>query len=199
MVGSTVRWASPELLYPDSFGLKSDRPTRQSDCYALGMVVYEVVGGRAPFSHLDDTTVMRRIKEGSRPERPQGEFTDALWAVLELCWKHRPRDRISAKSILLGLEGAPLSLRPVDEIVETDSDGQSDTTASESGASSLSSSNPIINHSYGIGTIGPDVAHGADGLPVPQHRHLKYGWVGDWLVRIARRIVNAATRQLHDL
>jgi len=33
---------SPELLYPDKFGAKDSRPTTQSDCYALGMVVYEV-------------------------------------------------------------------------------------------------------------------------------------------------------------
>jgi len=36
---------SPELLYPEQFGIpesEGDRPTRQSDCYAVGMVVYEV-------------------------------------------------------------------------------------------------------------------------------------------------------------
>lgn len=33
----TVRWMSPELL----FGQNSP-PTRESDCYALGMVIYEV-------------------------------------------------------------------------------------------------------------------------------------------------------------
>ena len=43
--GGTYRWMSPELLDPERFGvpeLKGDRPTRQSDCYALGMVIYEV-------------------------------------------------------------------------------------------------------------------------------------------------------------
>ena len=33
---------SPELLDPEMFGLDNNRPTKQSDCYALGMVVYEV-------------------------------------------------------------------------------------------------------------------------------------------------------------
>jgi len=36
---------SPELLYPERFGMpesEDNRPTRQSDCYALGMVIYEV-------------------------------------------------------------------------------------------------------------------------------------------------------------
>ena len=40
--GGTVRWMSPELLDPERFGKSDDRPTKGSDCYALGMVVYEV-------------------------------------------------------------------------------------------------------------------------------------------------------------
>ena len=43
--GGTVRWMSPELLDPERFGVpesEGDRPTTQSDCYALGMVIYEV-------------------------------------------------------------------------------------------------------------------------------------------------------------
>jgi serine/threonine protein kinase len=40
--GGTTRWMSPELLDPDRFGITDYRPTKQSDCYALGMVVYEV-------------------------------------------------------------------------------------------------------------------------------------------------------------
>ena len=39
--GGTYRWMSPELLDPE--GYNSDgRSTRESDCYALGMVIYEV-------------------------------------------------------------------------------------------------------------------------------------------------------------
>jgi len=36
---------SPELLDPERFRMpesERNRPTRQSDCYALGMVIYEV-------------------------------------------------------------------------------------------------------------------------------------------------------------
>jgi len=43
--GGTRRWMSPELLHPERFGMpesEDNRPTKQSDCYALGMVVYEV-------------------------------------------------------------------------------------------------------------------------------------------------------------
>jgi len=43
--GGTRRWMSPELLDPERFGMpesEGNRPTRQSDSYALGMVIYEV-------------------------------------------------------------------------------------------------------------------------------------------------------------
>ena len=39
--GGTLCWMAPELLDPPHFG-SNGRPTRESDCYALGMVIYEV-------------------------------------------------------------------------------------------------------------------------------------------------------------
>ena len=43
--GGTRRWMSPELLDPERLGMpesENNRPTTQSDCFALGMVIYEV-------------------------------------------------------------------------------------------------------------------------------------------------------------
>ena len=42
--GGTLCWMSPELLDPPRFG-SDGCLTRESDCYALGMVIYEI--GRA--------------------------------------------------------------------------------------------------------------------------------------------------------
>ena len=47
---------SPELLDPELFDIpesEGDRPTKQSDCYALGMVIYEV-RVRASLSAIED-------------------------------------------------------------------------------------------------------------------------------------------------
>lgn len=89
--GGTWRWMSPELFDPELFGLKDSRQTKCSDCYALGMVMYEVLSGRVPFSRRHGYNVVTRIVKGERPERPRGEdgmwFTDGIWDVMEGCWK----------------------------------------------------------------------------------------------------------------
>lgn len=41
-IGGTVRWMAPELLVPEECGLSHCSPSKQSDMYALGMVIYEV-------------------------------------------------------------------------------------------------------------------------------------------------------------
>ena len=38
----TLVWMSPEVLWPEKFGYKDARPTKASDVYSLGMVIYEV-------------------------------------------------------------------------------------------------------------------------------------------------------------
>jgi len=45
--GGTLCWMSPELLDPPRFG-SNGRPTCESDCYALGMVIYEVSQSALP-------------------------------------------------------------------------------------------------------------------------------------------------------
>lgn len=132
--GGTTPWMSPELLEPEGFGLKESRPTKESDCYALGMVVYEVLSGRAPFAPSKVPVV--KVLRGERPEKPQEAwFTDGVWQTLQLCWSQSPGDRINAKAVLLGLEGNPPRLGPVphvDGIAEADVNDQSDTTSSDS-------------------------------------------------------------------
>jgi serine/threonine protein kinase len=70
--GGTARWMSPELIDPQRFGLKGSRPTRSSDCYALGMVIYETISGNLPFHEHTDLTVFVKVLEG-RASSPRGE------------------------------------------------------------------------------------------------------------------------------
>ena len=100
----TTRWMSPELLDPDQFGSSDGRPTKKSDCYALGMVIYEVLSGKAPFAPLKEFIVMRKVLDGERPSIPEGAegawFTDELWVTLNLCWAIRPESRPSIEAVL---------------------------------------------------------------------------------------------------
>ena len=163
-----VRWMSPELLNPGKSNLSKRHQTRESDCYALGMVVYEVLGGCAPFGTDGPISILRKILDGERPERPQGEvgklLTDKIWDVLKRCWKTKPRERASAKSVLRYLEGSSL--------VEDEEDNQSDDTSTdsldESNHGMVSPSDPRLatSHSHRWGETDPPVTPHKSGLLV---------------------------------
>jgi len=141
MTGGTIPWMSPELLDPERFGLDKSRLTKESDRYALGMVMYETLSGWTPFTPHPPTTVMRKVLNGERPGRPQGTrgawFEDGVWAMLELCWKPQPQERPSLDTILQCLQGASRPSRPTsrfDDKVEANADDRQNLpTAIDSG------------------------------------------------------------------
>ena len=124
--GGTIRWMSPELFDPKAFGLTDSRPTRESDCYSFGLVIYEVLGGRVPFDSYRSPDVIPKHLSGEHPDRPEGArgvwFTADIWATLVLCWKLRPADRPSPRDILRALERAQLPGRPSYMNTYTDDD-----------------------------------------------------------------------------
>jgi serine/threonine protein kinase len=124
---------SPELLDPDRFGPGNGRPTKNSDCYALGMVILEVLSGEPPFPNYNGLVVMRKLIEGELPERPQGAegvwFTDDLWEMLQHCWSPLPEWRPTIDVVLECLKQGSTSWQPLppdlDDYVQSDSDDQS--------------------------------------------------------------------------
>ena len=75
---------SPELFDPGEFGLKDGRQTKRSDCHALGMVIYEVLSGQAPF--LDTTATLllagsSRVNVLGDPEESRGCGSQMLSGV----------------------------------------------------------------------------------------------------------------------
>ena len=106
---------SPELLDSE---IQDRHHTTRSDCYALGMVIYEVLSGRTPFHQYRNIDIPRKVLGGDRPERPQGVeenwFVGAgeVWGVLEHCWMPQPGDRPSIEDVLRCLEECSRSWTP---------------------------------------------------------------------------------------
>ena len=131
--GGTTRWMSPELLDPERFGVSYDRPTKQSDCYALGMAVYEVrtnvtvithavvkltvrqvLSGNKPYWRItNEGGVMSAITEGYRPKKPDGAenigFTNELWEIVRQCWLEDASARPDVRTVLNHLNHATWS------------------------------------------------------------------------------------------
>ena len=122
--GGTARWMGPELFTPQRFGLENSRPTRASDCYALGMVIYETISGHFPFHKDANLTFYAKVLEGERPSR-ETCFTDTIWRILEACWKPQPGDRPSIEDVLRRLEMEPPSARSDVEMEEDGDDSDS--------------------------------------------------------------------------
>ena len=114
--GEAVQWTSPELLDPVKLGYDYGPPTKGSDCYSLGMVIYEVLTGSAPFMSLEGHALIQDIVNGKRPGRPEGTkgtwFTDDLWKMLGLCWATDPQSRPSVEAVLECLERVSSTWKP---------------------------------------------------------------------------------------
>jgi len=109
---------SPELIDPQRFGSVGTRPTISSDCYALGMVVYEVINEREPFHQIRGLTVFARVLEGDRPPR-NADFVDILWEMLQRCWVAQASDRPDIEEVLQCLESIWGSSKPPSSVDET--------------------------------------------------------------------------------
>ena len=158
--GGTYRWMSPELFDPERFGLEDSRLTKHSDRYALGMLIYEVLSGRVPFSQHHDFIVVGRVLKGERPERPQGAdgrwFTNEVWGILEGCWKPTPRDRPRIKDVLECLDNTSMSwTRPSSQTVASPPATYSPTRILDSSAEEGMDESGISSPSQGVSSHPP--------------------------------------------
>ncbi|KAL2911175.1 hypothetical protein HK105_209362 [Polyrhizophydium stewartii] len=96
-----VRWIAPE---------KYKRGYKQAlaqDVFSFGMTAYQIVSGKVPFAEeVHDDIVKDWIKDGERPDRPDG-VPDALWSIIDECWRHEPEQRPAFRDIAWRLSMLP--------------------------------------------------------------------------------------------
>jgi hypothetical protein len=183
---------SPELIAPP---VKNSRPTIFSDCYALGMVIYETISGNLPFHEYSDLTVVVKVLAGEQP--PRGAwFVGSLWKLLEECWTSRPNDRPSIEDVLERLDTVSDLPEPHFLGEETEEDGEDNGYYDLSALDRQSPSpTPIIKlttrlsgwFSHTFNTSSPKSKSGSkrmvgdvdvEGKPFKKPSKSKSGWLG---------------------
>ncbi|MFF1567475.1 serine/threonine-protein kinase [Streptomyces sp. NPDC058293] len=90
---------TPAYVAPES---AEGRPqTSAVDIYGAGILLYELVTGRPPFSGGSALEVLHQHLS-AEPRRPS-TVPDPLWTVIERCLRKNPEDRPSAENLARGL------------------------------------------------------------------------------------------------
>ncbi|KAH7322190.1 kinase-like domain-containing protein [Rhizoctonia solani] len=96
----SLRWTAPEVI------TETTSYNKNSDVYALGMTLYEVMAGKVPYYEQSDATItLLVVQKKEPPERPESipeghETTDGFWELLLCCWSFEPTARPSAADVM---------------------------------------------------------------------------------------------------
>lgn len=118
----SLRWQAPELIRNVTGEQGNTSVTTASDVYAYGCICLEVIStllaliysahyywsqvftGRLPWhGYLDGLVVVEVAVRDNRPPRPDptiaGDLDDAMWSLIQDCWKTESKDRPEITSI----------------------------------------------------------------------------------------------------
>ncbi|KAF8517253.1 kinase-like domain-containing protein, partial [Hysterangium stoloniferum] len=109
-VGGSLRWMAPELLH-------NGKPNRQSDVWAFGMTILEILTGKLPYYQIkNDPVVIMKITRGKIPPRPELSaapfLSDHIWDLCEQCWRLDPHERPLMRQIDLYMRNVATCLYP---------------------------------------------------------------------------------------
>ena len=85
-ISGTIRWMAPELLK------RGGRPSKESDVYGFGMILWEIASRKVPYEDAaDDTIAMGWIKDGEKETVPAEcqKTYPSYAALISRCWEER--------------------------------------------------------------------------------------------------------------
>ncbi|KAH9929157.1 kinase-like domain-containing protein [Fomitopsis serialis] len=114
----TVQYMAPEIMDPESFGLRHAHASLEGDIYTLAIVMWEVFAGRPPYGSWHVGRIQREILRGTRPSRVVDALSESLglsnsvWDLMERCWRSDPGERPPIGQVLPVLTYALATSKP---------------------------------------------------------------------------------------
>lgn len=68
------------------------KASKAADVYAFGIVLWEMLTGKFPFSELTTFQVIKALSNGERPEIPKAT-NQKYQKLIEACWHQDPEKR----------------------------------------------------------------------------------------------------------
>mmetsp|Transcript_135895 Transcript_135895/g.290447 ORF Transcript_135895/g.290447 Transcript_135895/m.290447 type:complete len:305 (-) Transcript_135895:26-940(-) len=96
----TCAWMAPEVFVSDSYNEKVD-------VYSYGMVLFEIICRREPFSEVPGEFIVSMVSSGERPDYKEHARPDCPELVIELmkqCWAQDPESRPPFSEVLMHLQ-----------------------------------------------------------------------------------------------
>uniref|UniRef100_A0A3B3U4K8 Tyrosine-protein kinase n=1 Tax=Poecilia latipinna TaxID=48699 RepID=A0A3B3U4K8_9TELE len=88
-----VKWSAPEVIKYSKFSSKSD-------IWAFGVLMWEIYNeGRLPYENRTNAEVVESLNAGLRLLKPR-LAPNAVYSLMEWCWKEKPEDRPSFAVLL---------------------------------------------------------------------------------------------------
>jgi len=92
-----LAWCAPEVL-------KDFKYRKESDIWAFGVLMWELMAEKKPFADEDIHDVILNVKDGSRTLQCEDSWPETIKNTCINCWKYNPEDRIDISEIQIQIE-----------------------------------------------------------------------------------------------
>lgn len=93
---SDAEWTSPEKWLGDSI-------YPANDLYSLGVILWEIISGRKPWTGLSPSQILVSVINGKRPDIDPGWDSNYI-NLIESCWAPDPQSRPKCMEVMTRLD-----------------------------------------------------------------------------------------------